>query len=166
MLLAACNPCPCGRTPSDCECAATERARYHRRLSGPLLDRIDLVCQVSPPPALQLVGTAGIGESSDRLRERVVAARERQLRRLAGCAALCNGGMDGRLTRRHAVLRGAAVQRLMDVVDAGGLTGRGHDRVLRLARTIADLDGREEIVADDLDEALGYRLGAVGEAAA
>jgi len=166
MLLAACNPCPCGRTPSECECAAAERARYHRRLSGPLLDRIDLVCQVCPPPALQLVGAAGIGERSERVRERVIAARERQLDRLAGSSALCNGGMDGRTTRRHAALKPTAMQRLMDVVDAGGLTGRGHDRVLRLARTIADLEGREEIAAEDLDEALGYRLGTVGEAAA
>ena len=166
MLLAACNPCPCGRATPECECAASERARYHRRLSGPLLDRIDLVCQVSPPPAVELVGRRGAGERSTVVRERVIAARERQLRRLRGSGALCNGGMDGRTTRRHAALRGPAVQRLVDVVDAGGLTGRGHDRVLRLARTIADLAGRERIISDDIDEALGYRLGAVGEVAA
>jgi magnesium chelatase family protein len=166
MLLAACNPCPCGRAGPECECAATERARYHRRLSGPLLDRIDLVCQVSSPPALQLVGETGLGERSAAVRERVVAARDRQLRRLSGSAALCNGGMDGRTTRRHATLRGEAVKRLVDVVDAGALTGRGHDRVLRLARTVADLEGRDEILEGDVDEALGYRLGAVGEAAA
>ena len=166
MLLAACNPCPCGGLPSECECAAFERARYHRRLSGPLLDRIDIVCQVSPPPALQLVGREGVGEPSARVRERVVAARERQLHRLAGSAALCNARMDGRMTRRHAALGSRALERLMDVVDAGRLTGRGHDRVLRLARTIADLEGREGVSSDDLDEALGYRLGGVGEAAA
>ena len=166
MLLAACNPCPCGRVGAECECAAMERARYHRRLSGPLLDRIDLVCQVSPPPALELVGRPGAGERSERVRERVIAARERQLRRLSGSAALCNGGMDGRATRRHAGLRGPAVQRLVEVVERGGLTGRGHDRVLRLARTIADLAGRERIVTDDVDEALAYRLGAVGDVAA
>jgi magnesium chelatase family protein len=74
--------------------------------------------------------------------------------------------MDGRATRKHAALRQPAVDRLVQVVDAGGLTGRGHDRVLRLARTIADLAGRERINADDLDEALAYRLGAVGEVAA
>jgi magnesium chelatase family protein len=151
---------------SECECAAIERARYHRRLSGPLLDRVDLVCQVSPPPAVQLVGSGGTGEPSERVRERVVAARERQLHRLAGSAALCNARMDGRLTRHHAALGGRAVERLMDAVDAGRLTGRGHDRVLRLARTIADLEGRDAITSDHLDEALGYRLGGVGEAAA
>ncbi len=165
-LLAACNPCSCGLVPAQCECSATERARYRRRLSGPLLDRIDLVCQVSPPLALQLVGRESPAEGSAEVRERVVAARQRQLRRLAGCPVLSNGGMDGRMTRRHAVLRGSAVQRMMDVVGSGGLTGRGHDRVLRLARTIADLAGRAEIHSDDLDEALGYRLGTVGEAAA
>ena len=166
MLLAACNPCPCGRASGECGCGEVERARYHRRLSGPLLDRIDLVCQVSPPPAVQLVGPDGVGERSEAVRERVIAARERQLRRLQGSAALCNGGMDGSTTRHHAALRAAAVQRLVDVVDAGGLTGRGHDRVLRLARTIADLAGRDQISTDDLDEALAYRLGGVGEAAA
>jgi len=166
MLLAACNPCPCGGATDGCECAATERARYHRRLSGPLLDRIDLVCQVSPPPAVDLVGNESFGESSTSVRERVITARERQLHRLEGSPARCNGGMDGRTTRRHALLRGAAVQRLVEVVDRGALTGRGHDRVLRLARTIADLAGREAIVTDDVDEALGYRLGSLGEAVA
>ena len=166
MLLAACNPCPCAKVAAQCECSATERARYHRRLSGPLLDRIDLVCQVAPPAALQLVGGQTSVESSTQVRERVIAARTRQLGRLAGSAVLCNGGMDGRMTRRHAVLHGPAVQRMLDVVDSGRLTGRGHDRVLRLARTIADLAGREEIRTEDLDEALGYRLGVVGEMAA
>lgn len=166
MLLAACNPCPCGRVPARCECSAADRARYHRRLSGPLLDRIDLVCQVAAPAALQLVGREGSVESSAQVRERVIAARARQLGRLAGSPVLCNGGMDGRMTRRHAVLQGDAVQRMLDVVDSGGLTGRGHDRVLRLARTVADLAGREDIRSEDLDEALGYRLGTVGEVAA
>ena len=166
MLLAACNPCPCAKVAAQCECSAADRARYHRRLSGPLLDRIDLVCQVAPPAALQLVGSQTRVVSSTQVRERVIAARARQLGRLAGSGVLCNGGMDGRMTRRHAVLHGPAVQRMLDVVDSGGLTGRGHDRVLRLARTIADLAGREEIHTEDLDEALGYRLGAVGEMAA
>ncbi|MGI8945670.1 MAG: YifB family Mg chelatase-like AAA ATPase [Thermoleophilaceae bacterium] len=166
VLLAACNPCPCGRPADSCECAAAERARYHRRLSGPLLDRIDLVCQVSPPPAAELVANESSAERSAPVRERVIAARERQLARLAGSPALCNGAMDGRATRTHAVLGGRAARRLVDVVDRGSLTGRGHDRVLRLARTIADLAGRDAIMTEDVDEALGYRLGAVGEAAA
>ena len=87
-----------------------------------------------------------------------MAARERQARRLAGDEALCNGHMDGRATRRHAVLGARGTERLLGSVEAGTLTGRGHDRVLRLARTIADLAGRERIAAGDVEEALGYRL--------
>ncbi|MEK6227967.1 MAG: YifB family Mg chelatase-like AAA ATPase [Actinomycetota bacterium] len=158
MLVAACNPCPCARGAADCRCNEVDRLRYARRLSGPLLDRIDLICEVQPPPAAELVARVGAAERSAAVRDRVVAARERQARRLAGDEALCNGHMDGRATRRHAVLGARGTERLLGSVEAGTLTGRGHDRVLRLARTIADLAGRERIVAGDVEEALGYRL--------
>ncbi|HEY5815654.1 MAG TPA: hypothetical protein VIS95_04875, partial [Solirubrobacterales bacterium] len=89
--------------------------------------------------------------------ERVLAARERQRARLAGSGALCNGEMDGRLTRRHVLLGGGAVQRLLASAGAGALTGRGHDRVLRLARTIADLTGAGSIGRDQIAQALQLR---------
>jgi len=167
MLVAACNPCPCARPAGDCRCNDVDRLRYGRRLSGPLLDRIDLVCQAAAPPAAELVDQcAHATERSATIRERVVAARERQRHRLAGSEALCNADMDGRLTRRHGALGDEAAARLLGSVEQGGLTGRGHDRVLRLARTIADLAGRERIAAEHLEEALGYRLAApVGLAA-
>jgi len=166
MLVAACNPCPCARPPGDCRCNELDRLRYGRRLSGPLIDRIDLVCQAEAPPAAELVSAGDGAERSPAIRERVVCARERQVHRLAGTGSLCNADMDGRLTRRHAALGGGAVERLLGSVEAGGLTGRGHDRVLRLARTVADLAGRERIALEDLDEALAYRLtSAVGAAA-
>ena len=167
MLVAACNPCPCARPAGDCQCNDVDRLRYGRRLSGPLLDRIDLVCQAAPPPAAELVDQRAEGaERSAAIRERVVSARERQRHRLAGSGAFCNADMDGRLTRRHGALGDAAVSRLLGSVEESGLTGRGHDRVLRLARTIGDLAGRERIASDDLEEALGYRLSApVGLAA-
>jgi magnesium chelatase family protein len=87
-----------------------------------------------------------------------MAARRRQLARLAGTGAMCNGDMDGRLTRRQVPLDGALAARLLSIRDRIALSGRGHDRVLRVARTIADLEGRELVADTDVDEALSYRL--------
>jgi magnesium chelatase family protein len=159
-LVAACNRCPCARPPDRCTCSELELGRYLRRLSGPLLDRLDLVCQVEAVPALELAGRRRVPrrEHSRATAARVAAARERQRTRLAGGTATCNGDMDARLTRRHVRLRGAAASLL--AASGADLTGRGHDRVLRVARTIADLAGRHEVAADDVEEALGYRVGA------
>ena len=159
IVVAACNRCPCARPPDRCSCTTLELARYQRRLSGPLVDRIDLVCQVEAVPTVQLVGeSAGPRVPSRVVRDRVVAARRRQLARLAGTGVLCNGDMDGRLTRREVPLEASLSSRLLAIRDRIPLSGRGHDRVLRVARTIADLDGRELLVERDLDEALSYRL--------
>src|SRR4051794_37378385 len=158
MLVAACNECPCGPGPRGCQCRDVDKARYNRRLSGPLLDRIDLICAVALPSRQTLVvPEQGAGESSSAVRERVIAARERQSARLADTAARCNAEMDGPATRRIVRLDADARRRLQATMTAE-LSGRAHDRVLRLARTIADLDGRERLTADDLDEALGYKL--------
>jgi magnesium chelatase family protein len=159
IVVAACNRCPCARPPDRCACTALELARYQRRLSGPLVDRIDLVCQVEQVPAVQLVEDAkGTRTHSAGVRARVVAARKRQLARLAGSGVLCNGDMDGRLTRREVPLEGSLAARLLAVRDRIPLSGRGHDRVLRVARTIADLEERDALADTDLDEALSYRL--------
>jgi magnesium chelatase family protein len=159
VVVAACNRCPCARPPDRCSCTSTELARYLRRLSGPLLDRIDLVCQVDQVPALQLVGSGRQRQrGTAQVRERVVRSRERQHARLAGTGALCNGDMDGRLTRRKVRLDAALTAGILAARERLNLSGRGHDRVLRVARTIADLDGREQIHEADLDEALSYRL--------
>jgi magnesium chelatase family protein len=161
IVVAACNRCPCARPVDRCSCTTLELARYQRRLSGPLVDRIDLVCQVESVPAAQLVGSAdGSPARSAEVRERVAAARRRQLVRLAGTGVLCNGDMDGRQTRRQVPLEATLAARLLAVRDRIALSGRGHDRVLRVARTIADLDGRDLLTAQDLDEALSYRLDA------
>ena len=144
-----------------CTCNDADRARYHRRLSGPLLDRIDLVCGLAGGASLQLAAAADAppAEDSAAVRERVVAARERQSLRLAGTGVACNAAMSPRLTRAHVRL-GKRLQGTLAAATGGGhLTGRGQDRVLRLARTIADLDGRERVEGRDLDEAIGYRLG-------
>jgi magnesium chelatase family protein len=158
MLVAACNSCSCGRPDGDCTCNDVDRARYQRRLSGPLLDRIDLVCTLRPDVPLGLVCEGRPApESSDTVRARVIAARERQHSRLAGARASCNAEMDVRLTRAHVRVTHGMSATL--AAAAGALSIRGQDRVLRLARTIADLDGREHVRASDLDEAIGYRLG-------
>jgi magnesium chelatase family protein len=99
-----------------------------------------------------------VGGGSAEIRERVMAARERQQARLAGTGALCNGDMDGRLTRRKVQLDAALTAGLLAARDRLNLSGRGHDRILRVARTIADLDRREHLRGTDLDEALSYRL--------
>jgi magnesium chelatase family protein len=161
IVVAACNRCPCARPPDRCSCTTLELARYQRRLSGPLVDRIDLVCQVEAVPATELVeATPERRIRSLDVRARVVAARQRQLVRLAGTGALCNGDMEGRLTRTQVPLEANLAARLLAVRDRVPLSGRGHDRVLRVARTVADLESRELLTGSDLDEALSYRLDA------
>ncbi len=159
MVIAACNRCPCARPPDTCSCTLLEASRYRRRLSGPLLDRIDLVCQVDPVPPLELVGEQGSRRTTSAdVRAEVLRARESQRRRLDRTGALCNGDMDGRLTRELVPLEAAVTARLLAARDRLNLSGRGHDRVLRVARTIADLAGHNAVEAVDLDEALSYRL--------
>jgi magnesium chelatase family protein len=167
MLVAACNPCPCAKPRDRCSCNPLELGRYARRLSGPLIDRIDLSCQVDAVPLVELVdGDSGGRRGSAEVARAVAAARERQRARLAGTRATCNGEMDARLTRRLVRLDGKVRARLLSVAGPRLLSGRGHDRVLRVARTIADLDGREHVNGEDVDEALSYRAAAWEELAA
>jgi magnesium chelatase family protein len=156
MLVASTNPCPCGYAGTPrCRCGEADVARYRRRLSGPLLDRMDLLVDVQRPTPEDFAGVPR--SSSEREREQVVAARERQAARLADTGVSCNAHLSGALVRRHAALdaRGAAV--LRRAYDRGVLSPRGHDRVLRVARTIADLDAAERVRSAHLLEALGLR---------
>jgi magnesium chelatase family protein len=166
LLVAAANPCPCGIGGERCQCGVLTRERYRARLSGPLIDRIDLVCQLAPVPALALAQGTAAGEGSAAVRARVVAARERQSERLAATAASCNAELAAGATRTLIPLDRRAARPLVSALDAGILSGRGHDRVLRIARTIADLAGEERIRRDHVAEALGYRAVAPGSAAA
>lgn len=159
QLVAACNACPCARPRHYCTCTDTDRARYARKLSGPLLDRIDLVCTLEPPAAVELLGRARGSAETEAIRRRVELARERQRSRLGGAAA-SNAAMGTLATRRDASLSAQARAHLIERQAIAPLGARGHERVLKLARTIADLDQREQISVDDLDEALGFRLGA------
>ncbi len=159
LLVAACNPCPCGG--SVCDCSHHERRRYARRLSGPLLDRIDLVCEVGRPPlgpALEEDRAAnGLrGDGSRAVRSRVLAARARQQERF-GRAGCLNG--DTQLALAQVVGGPSRLGELLARAGRAGLAGRAAERMLRVARTIADLAGREAITDEDLDEALGLRIG-------
>jgi magnesium chelatase family protein len=157
MLVAATNPCPCGfaGVGDRCQCGEADLRRHRRRLSGPLLDRMDLLVDVARPTGRELA--APPVTSSNAVRERVAAARERQLSRLAETAARCNGELDSRLLRRHVRLADAAERVLARAYAAGALSARGRDRVLRVAQTIADLAGRDRVASDDVLTALSLR---------
>jgi magnesium chelatase family protein len=158
MLVAATNPCPCGFAGLDdgrCGCGDAELRRHRRRLSGPLLDRMDLVIDVQRPPGQEL--QAGPSTSSAEVRADVAAARARQLRRLAGTGARCNGDMDARTVQRLVDLERQAERELARAYDGGLLSARGRHRVLRVARTIADLRQADQVSQADVLSALGLR---------
>jgi magnesium chelatase family protein len=156
MLVAATNPCPCGWAGTDrCRCTESDLARHRRRLSGPLLDRIDVTCTVGRPAGADLAGPAHRTSAGERAR--VLEARERQTARLAGTGVACNAHMSAALVRRHVALDPAGERHLWRVYDRGGLSARGHQRVLRLARTVADLDGADAVGPQHLLKALHLR---------
>lgn len=154
MLVAAANPCPCGRGEADpeCSCAPLAVRRYQARLSGALADRIDLLAAIRQPSAEEIGGPPG--EPSASVRERVSIARERQERRLGG--GRCNAEMSPGEVRECALEQGAA-SLLADSYSRRRLSGRAHDRVLRLAQTVADLVGSETVGREQMAQALQLR---------
>jgi magnesium chelatase family protein len=157
-LVAAANPCACGRDDASCRCTAADLARHQRRLSGPLLDRIDLLVAVRRPPARALRDEGG--PPSAQIRARVVAARERQQRRLAPHGVSCNARMNARQLRDLADAAPGALRLLYELHDRHALSARGHARVLRVARTMADLDAADRIGPEHVHAAAGLRLDA------
>ena len=158
-LIAAANPCPCGfagDTRRVCSCDGYRAERYRAKLSGPLLDRIDIRLTVPRLTKGELLGQDW-GEPSTRVRERVQAARERQRDRYAQLGVRCNAHLPGPAIRRHVRLDAAAEEVLSKAVESMALTGRGFDRALKVARTVADLSGDERVQAPHLLEALSYR---------
>jgi magnesium chelatase family protein len=137
MLVGATNPCACGMDPERCRCTAAELARHRRRLSGPLLDRIDVSLQVPRPDAAAMRDQRA--PASAEVRARVVAARERQALRLRGTGATCNAEMTPAMLRELGRFTPSARRLLYELHDREDLSARGHHRVLRVARTIADL---------------------------
>jgi magnesium chelatase family protein len=157
MLLAATNPCPCGFAGDRdrCHCGEAEKVRHRRRLSGPLLDRIDLLSTLQREHGEELRESALL--SSAEAREQVALARARQAARLAEEGVAVNAQMDGRMLRRHARLDERSQELLGSAGRRGLLSARGEHRVLRVARTIADLDASDRVRACDLGAALALR---------
>jgi magnesium chelatase family protein len=165
IVVASTNPCPCGFAGTHrCRCSEPDHARHRRRLSGPLLDRMDLLVAVRRPPADQLAQPPRYASST--VRCAVAAARERQLARLAGDRVSCNAHMDAALVRRHIKLDAAAERHLRIAYERGSLSARGHQRILRVARTVADLDHSDVVRAQHVLRALSLRVDHGSEGAA
>jgi len=160
VLVAAMNPCPCGFLGDDrrqCRCTPGQVARYRGRLSGPLRDRIDLIVEVPAVPVADIAESAP-GEGSSVVCERVCAARQRQQSRMPVTAARTNAELRGRASTHTCRPDAEGRALLKRAVDKFGLSARGYDRVLKVARTIADLDATDGIGAGHVAEALQYRL--------
>ncbi len=159
ILVAAMNPCPCGYlgdAKHACKCNPVQIERYMARISGPLLDRIDLHIEVPAVPYQELAARQD-GTSSAHMREQVLRARAVQARRFGGDGQRLNSRMNSRQLRRYCILDAEGQRLLQSAMEELGLSARAHDRILRVARTIADLDGSETIRPGHLTEAIGYR---------
>lgn len=160
MLIAAMNPCPCGyRTDArrDCHCGVAQIEKYMAKISGPLLDRIDIHIDV-PAVDYKELSAKTVGTSSAEMREQVVKAREIQQQRFAKLRVQFNAQMSSRQIREHCLLNKQCRALLKETMENLGLSARAHDKVLRVARTIADLEGAAEIAVPHLQEAVNYRL--------
>lgn len=160
MLVAAMNPCPCGyyNHPSrPCDCTPQQVQRYLGKVSGPLLDRIDIQVEIVPVP-FEKLSSRGAGESSASIRERVLQAREIQNRRFAQHPGIhCNAQMTPALMQTYAHPDEQGLQRLKLAMERLNLSARAYDRILKVARTIADLGGEEQITSAHIAEAIQYR---------
>lgn len=160
MLVAALNPCPCGYrgdSRRQCHCNVPQIERYMSKISGPLLDRIDIHIEVPSVPFRELSGTLQ-GTSSSEMRRQVIAAREIQAGRFRDSRTRYNADMSHRQTRQFCRLNQECQNLLKAAMSELGLSARAHDKVLRVARTIADLDQSENIEAVHLNEAINYRM--------
>ena len=160
MLVASMNPCPCGHLTDpmrECVCAPPQVQRYLSKISGPLLDRIDLHVEVTPV-SFEELNRREDGEPSAAVRGRVVRARQVQAERFEGVAGVyCNAQMGARLVRRHCELDEAGRQLMKMAIRRLGLSARAYDRILKVARTVADLGGSPGLRPEHLSEAIQYR---------
>jgi magnesium chelatase family protein len=163
MLVCAMNPCRCGYFGDpvrQCTCTPDSIAKYLARVSGPLLDRIDIEIELPSVSYAEISGKAPAGEPSENIRKRVNAARKYTDQRLINGGdkpGILNSDMTPAMLRKYCTPSEEASELLKNAFEALGLPARGHDRVLRVARTIADLDGMEIINADHIAEAIMYR---------
>ncbi len=159
MVVAAMNPCPCGyygHPSRQCTCTDAARKRYRDKISGPILDRIDLHVEVEPVDYEQL-SSKKKEESSSEIRKRVNAAREKQRKRFEGTEITCNAKMTPKMTKEYCVLSDEASALLKMSFDKLGMSARAYDKILRISRTVADLENSENIEVAHVAEAIQYR---------
>ena len=160
MLVASMNPCPCGyynHPTKRCVCTSAQVQKYLGKISGPLLDRIDIQIEIVPVPFEDL-SKQKEGESSETIRNRVIKARERQTERFKNIEGIyCNAQMTSKLLRQYVVLDNECATMLKDAMNRMNLSARAYDRILKVARTIADLDEQENILPYHISEAINYR---------
>ncbi len=160
MMVAALNPCPCGYRSDprrDCNCTPPQVEKYMGKISGPLLDRIDIHVEV-PAAEFKELSSTRPGTSSEEIRESVICARKAQLERFQGTSISYNAQMSSRQIREYCKLNDECMSILKVSVNELGLSARAHDKVLRLSRTIADLEASENIETHHLTEAINYRM--------
>jgi magnesium chelatase family protein len=160
MLVAAMNPCPCGfygDMKRECRCSPRQIEQYRQRISGPLLDRIDIHCEVPLVDFRELSSNTSTGEKSETIRARVVEARRIQQERFHKSANATNSAMNPRQMKAHCRLDAEATGYLEHAMEEMNFSARAHDRILKVARTLADLAGAVDIRASDILEAIQYR---------
>lgn len=160
MFVASANPCPCGYygDPShNCICTPSQRHRYMAKISGPLMDRVDIQCEILPVP-FKDISQAQPGEKSEVIRERVIKARKIQEERYKGFKGIhCNAQMTESMIREFAQPDATGVEMLRMAMERMSLSARAYNRILKVARTIADLDGSQSLQVHHLAEAISYR---------
>ena len=159
MLIAAMNPCPCGYygdPKHECTCSYQQIHRYRSKISGPLLDRIDIHVDVPAVPYRDLMGEQNAASSTE-IRKRAVAARTVQTRRFSRAKIFCNAQMSSRHIKKFCETDTASESLLESAIDRLGLSARAYNRILKIARTIADLEGRQTIQVDHISESIQYR---------
>lgn len=160
MFVASMNPCPCGYygdPTHHCVCTPGQIQRYMNKISGPLLDRIDIQCEISPVP-FKDISKAAPGEPSARIRERVIRAREIQAERFKDFKGIhCNAQMTERMIHQFAEPSEEGINLLRMAMEKLSLSARAYNRILKVARTIADLAGSQQVEPQHLAEAIGYR---------
>lgn len=160
MLLAALNPCPCGYRNDPrraCNCNSTQVERYMAKISGPLLDRIDIHIEVPAVPFKELSAEV-VGTTSQQMRDQVVLARQAQDDRFRGRKTRCNAHMSTQELRKFCQLDKESLKMMKQAVQDMGLSARAHDKIRRVARTLADLNGEEKMTSTHVSEAINYRV--------
>ena len=160
MLVASMNPCPCGyynHPTKECHCTPTVIERYLGRISGPLMDRFDLQCEILPV-GFDDMSSDRKAENSAVIRDRVIRTRAVQTQRFADEKGVyCNAQMDSRLLRKYAKTEPEAIHMLGEAMNRLNLSARAYDRILKVARTIADMEASDTIQPHHIAEAIGYR---------